>query len=107
MPVQIMVERFVPGGVPDGYGGFEPGWSPPEVVDVFGWAPAGSTEPKTVGENRVIVSIEVFAPFPLQAKDKVTISGKLYDVIGEPEDWNHGPYGHQPGYVINLKRIDG
>lgn len=94
-------------GAPDGYGGFEDSWLAPEERVAFGWAPAGSSEPKTVGANRQTVDVELFAPWTLAAKDRVTINGEVFEVAGHPEDWNHGPFGFEPGHVVNLVQVRG
>ena len=95
------------GGEADAHGNTVDAYAEPVPRYVYGWAPTSSTEPKTVGPNRVVVDLEVFSPFTLQPKDRVVVHGRTYEVEGECEDWNHGPFGHRPGFVVNLRRVDG
>lgn len=99
--MSVTVRRWSAGAA-DGYGGVLDTWGAAESFPVDGWAPAGSSEPKTVGLNRVVVDRELFAPAPLHHKDRVTIGGEVFDVEGEAEDWTQGPFGFTPGFVINL-----
>lgn len=33
------------------------------------------------------------------------VSGHLYQINGDPEDFNHGPFGFMPGYRVTLCRV--
>lgn len=96
-------------GATDAHGNPVESWGAPEDVAVYGWAAPNSTEPKLAGHDRVVVDVEVYAPTSFAGpRDKVTLpAGKTYRVEGEPEDYNHGPFGWQPGYVVNLSRVEG
>ncbi|EME14805.1 hypothetical protein [Rhodococcus triatomae] len=76
---------------------------------VYGWAPVRSDEPRLAGRDAVTVEVELFAPatFPAQPHDRVLLGGRLFEVIGHAEDYNHGPFGFQPGLVVNLRRVEG
>lgn len=91
-------------GPRDAHGGTSDIWADPVPRMVFGWAPVRSDEPKTVGLNRVVVDVELFSPWPAAPKDRITIDSRVFEVEGESEDWNHGPFGFAPGFVINLRR---
>ena len=61
------------------------------------------------GHDRVVVDVEMGAPVGTVAlpRDKFVLDGKTYRVEGEPEDYNHSPFGGQPGIVVNLRRVEG
>ncbi len=90
-------------------------WTPPKDSpgvprEVYGWAAPSSTEPKLAGHNRVTVEVELLVPpdFVCGPHDVIDLpnSGQ-FEVIGYPEDYTHGPFGFQPGYVVNLRRSEG
>lgn len=95
-------------GVEDSHGNPIGSWDTPVEVAVYGWASPTSTEPKLAGHDRVIVDVEMFAPstWPGHARDRVTVAGATFEVIGEPEDYNHGPFGWEPGVVVNLQLVE-
>ncbi|MBP2211088.1 hypothetical protein JOJ87_001432 [Rhodococcus ruber] len=84
-------------------------WSAPVDHPVYGWSMPSSTEPKVAGHNRVLVSLELLVPptFPAKAHDRVVVDGEEFEVLGRPEDFNHGPFGFAPGLVVNLGRTEG
>jgi hypothetical protein len=99
----------------DGYNREIPVYTPtrdaPGVSNpVYGWANPVNSEPKVAGHDRVVVEMELYAPpaFHPGPQDLIDIPGSgQFEVIGYPEDYNHGPFGFQPGYVINLRRVEG
>ncbi|MGJ6980029.1 hypothetical protein ACSDQ9_05790 [Aestuariimicrobium soli] len=94
-------------GVTGAHGNATTTYAPAVERMVYGIAPTSSTEPKTVGKDRVVVQLEVFSPWAAAPADRLVIGTRIYDVVGESEDLNRGPFGYQPGYVINLVRADG
>ena len=94
-------------GPADGHGNVSDMWAEPTDRPVYGWSQRSSSEPKQVGANRLVVDLEMFSPWGAATKDRVTILGRRFEVVGESEDWNHGPFGWHPGFVVNLVRIDG
>lgn len=101
-------------GADDGYGGttdtYTPAVGEPGVSQkVYGWSAPSSTEPKVAGHDRVVVDVELLAPpdFTVSAHDLVDLPDGVYEVVGQPEDYNHGPFGFTPGLVVNLRRVEG
>lgn len=97
-------------GSKDSHGNPAKSWADGVTQAVMGWAPAtGDVEPVEVGRTAVIRDLDVFAPvgFIVGPHDRVTVDGDLYDVVGHPEDFNHGPFGFAPGYRVGLKRVEG
>lgn len=96
------------GTVEDARGNEIPAFAAPVARKVYGWAsPATrqSAEPKVAGVESVIVILELFAPtFPVGDRDRMVVDGNAYEVVGDAEDYNHGPFGFAPGMVVNLTR---
>lgn len=78
-------------------------------VAVYGWANPAGTEPKLAGHDRVEVEVELYAPpgFNPGPHDLIDLPSGQFEVVGYPEDYMHGPFGFQPGYVVNLRRVEG
>lgn len=81
--------------------------SPGTAVQVIGWAPTQTVEPNEV---RVEADLDLFVPAGVSGGpgDVVDLpldkSIGVFEVVGWPEDWTHGPDGFQPGKVVKLKR---
>ena len=75
-------------------------------VPVYGWAVPQSSEPKLAGHTQRVVAVEMLAPVgAFTANDAVKLPGRndVLEVIGEPENYEHGPFGWSPGIeVVNL-----
>jgi hypothetical protein len=57
------------------------------------------------GVESVVVTLELFAPArPVGDRDRFVVNGATYEVVGDPEDYDHGPFGFAPGMVVNLTR---
>lgn len=94
-------------GGDDPHGNEEESWAQPVDRKVYGWGAPQSSEPKRAGAEAVVVNLELYAPvFPVGDMDRIVVDGLAYDVIGEAEDFNHGPFGFAPGMVVNLKRAE-
>lgn len=80
-----------------------------EQVAVAGWSVPTSDEPKLAGHDRRTVSIELLAPVgAFKYNDSVLLPEREdpLEVIGEPENYSHGPFGWDPGLeVVNLGGI--
>lgn len=77
--------------------------------NVYGWAPAGSQE-MTGWSSQVTADLAVYGPVPpvsITSQAQLEVDGLLYDVEGVVEDFNHGPFGWEPGVRVNLKRVSG
>jgi hypothetical protein len=101
-------------GVEDSYN-TEAGYTPARDVDgtqyeVYGWSTPATQEPKLAGHDRVEVDVELLVPpdFPVGPHDLVDLPDVgQFEVIGYPEDFTKGPFGFQPGAVVNLRRVEG
>lgn len=110
-PWTVQVEAWQSGAT-DTHGNPVDDWAAPVDVDVYGWSVPMSEEPRPL-EQRVVVDVKLYAPHGTQvgSKDRVTIPAGphagVYTVEGGVEDYNHGPFGFQPGVVVNLQRVEG
>lgn len=77
-----------------------------DTVRVAGWAVPRSDEPKLAGHDRRTVQVELFAPVgTFRPEDAVELPERddVLEVIGEPENFEHNPFGWAPGLeVVNL-----
>lgn len=79
-----------------------------EPALVYFWNQVSSSEPKLVGTDRVVVDLEVGAPFGLSDQDEFRLpDGREFSVVGSSEDMNHGPFDFRPGFVINGRHVRG
>lgn len=77
-----------------------------DTVKVAGWAVPRTAEPKLAGHARRTVEVELFAPVGMfRPQDAVVLPERddVLEVIGEPENYEHNPFGWAPGLeVVNL-----
>lgn len=89
------------------------GFGPPENVQVFGWSVPQSEEPGVSGQDRVVVDVQMLGSVSMTVSHRdrfVLPSGPhagTFEVSGEVQDYNHGPFGWAPGVVVNLRRVEG
>jgi hypothetical protein len=81
--------------------------------DVFGWYQLSTAEgvARRTGQaaalgHRIITYKALLTPDGDWAPDsQVILEGETYDVDGDVEDFNRGPFGYRPGYRVTLKRV--
>lgn len=96
-------------GIVDSHGNTIPGWSDPVPVDCFWWSPS-SVEPLAAptGSDQVSVDITLVVDSSLSVdhRDRFTVNGHDFEVVGLPKDYDHGPWGFSPNRrVIELKWV--
>ncbi|WEV84056.1 head-to-tail stopper [Mycobacterium phage Muddy] len=91
-----------------------PDWQEPVERDVYGWGPPQQETPKEVivGDDRIRVELELMVPPGWQSKhrDKFDLGygdDVVYYQVGPVEDYEHNPFGWNPGSVVNLVSIKG
>lgn len=74
---------------------------------VYGWAPTSETERNEAAmAGRTISELTLYTPdTDWSANDKIVVDGESYEAIGGPQNFNHGPFGYQPGCTLNLRRV--
>lgn len=79
-------------------------------VKVAGWAAPTSAEPKLAGHDRKTVTVELLAPVgAFHARDAVRLPDRAttLEVVGDPENYEHNPFGWSPGLeVVNLGGVE-
>ena len=99
-------------GVEDSHGNIgESTYEPPLDEDgeprrVIYIAPGGSSEPNEVRVEHDI-DLGVPADFTAHPNDVVDLPEGRFEVVGYPADYTRGPFGFQPGKVVELRRIQG
>lgn len=78
-------------------------WAEPVRRPVFGWHQLTAEELTAQGINRSMRRLAVLADWTPAIGDRITVLGETFEVDGEPEDWNHGPFAFAPGYRFYLK----
>lgn len=80
------------------------------IIHVVGWAKPTAAEPELAGHARRTVAIKMYAhPGGFIETDIVILTpgGERLEVVGEPENYEHGPFGWAPELeVINLAGIE-
>ena len=96
-------------GEPDAHNNVSEGYAAPVTAKVYGWEVPRTSEPLVTGHDRVTVDMQMFVPpgFEIDARDRVNIGTKTYEVIGEIESASHGPFGFDPGATVQLRRVEG
>jgi hypothetical protein len=76
---------------------------------VYGWSPPSADTETLGGREAVTRALDLLVPpgFPAGPRDRVSVDGVLYDVVGYPEDFDHGPFRWTPGLRVNLRRTEG
>lgn len=104
----VTILRAVPGGT-DAYGDPIPGTQTRIDVPGTAVAPRLSTEPSERGRQGVIVGLTIYPPADsgFLFSDQVEVKGELFDIEGEPGEWENPFTGDSPGAEIALKRAAG
>ncbi|WNG95286.1 hypothetical protein [Mycobacterium sp. ITM-2016-00318] len=99
-------------GPVNGYGSETAVYTPPKdspgtAAKVYGWSVASSFEPRP--DDLVVTDVDLFAPadFPAGAYDVIDLPDGQYEVIGQSQDYNHGPFRFTPGVLVHLRRVAG
>lgn len=84
-------------------------WFPEVPKPVYGWGAPQSDEPKLAGHDREVVEVELLVPpgFECSHRDLMVLDGVEFEVIGDPEMFDHSPFGWNPGGVVNLRKVNG
>ena len=104
----VTIVRQSPGGT-DSYG--DPIDSTESRIDIEGVAvaPRYSSEPTERGRQGVVVGLTIYPPANsgFLFSDQVEVRGELFDMEGDPGEWENPFTGDTPGAEIALKRAAG
>ena len=96
-------------GATDAHGRPTETWAEPVDHKVYGWYFVTTDEPQEATHEGQLVDVKVLVPlgFTCTPQDRIVVNSTSYDVIGEIEDYNHGPFGYRPGGVVKLRKVIG
>lgn len=106
LPFTCQHESYVD-GARDSHGNVVPDWADAVTVDCFWWLPE-STEPVSppTGGDQVAADLVLVVALSVTVdhRDRFTVHGHRFEVVGLPKDYDHGPFGYAPNrQVIELK----
>lgn len=85
-------------------------WSDPTSVSIggVGVEPRPSGEPLQDARNQVTSGFTLYMPegTTITARNRVTVRGGMYKVIGDPADWRSPLTGWRPGIVVQVERTE-
>ena len=104
-PWTVQREAWSSGGL-DAHGNQSDTYLAPVDVAVYGWA-APAPEERT--SERVVIDLRMYAPSGTAAnsRDRFILPDGTYEAQGPAQSYDYGPFGWQPGVVINLRRVEG
>ena len=107
-PFVVTVHAYAE-GAPDVYGQPQATWTARAPERVYGVAPAATDEPAEVGRHAITYDADVYAPAEvvIQPRDRVQVGPTMFEVVGRPEIFDHGPFGYQPGQRVRLRVVEG
>lgn len=95
----------------DGFGNPVDSWSAPVSVPVYGVAPGTPGEDYEPGANRSLIPWVVYGPTAslggVSSRDRIDWAGNTYEVDGDPEVFDYGPFGYEPGARVRIVRVEG
>jgi len=109
-PYTVQREPLTPGAT-DGHGNPVDAWGAPVDVPVHGWAPPSpDREPAQDNRDLVLRDLDMYAPAGTTGSpgDRWTLPDGVFEQVGHPEDYTHGPWANPvAGVRISLKRVEG
>lgn len=103
----VAVAPFLPGAeTPLG----EPvdAWGEPVEHAVYGWSPPSPDDVLRDTQTGVARALTLYTPEAITGpRDRVLVDGVEYKAVGYPQDYNHGPFGWQPGFAARLDSVEG
>ena len=80
-------------------------WADPVEHMVIAWAVPGSDLDDNKHRTAVVRDLDVYSLTNFtNPKDELTIGGRRFQVIGDAEDYTHGPFAFAGGWRINCRR---
>lgn len=97
-------------GAEDDHGNTIPDWVDSVPVQCFWWHGSASDEPlgAPTGSDQVTVNVTLVVESALVVdhRDRFTVDGHDFEVVGLPKDYDHGPFGFSPNRrVVELRWI--
>lgn len=100
---------FTGPGSDDAHGNSADSWGSDAAIHGCMFAPGSDQEPFEAGRNAVVSTPTLYAPAGTVAgpRDRITVRGKAYEVVGYPGDWRWPVDNRGAGVVIALRRVEG
>lgn len=78
-------------------------------MTIMAFDPGSTSEPREAGHQRVIVEPTLYlTPGTIfGARDRVTVTGRVYEVEGETRIWEHPDGAEHYGNVVTIRRVEG
>ena len=98
------------GAAEDRYGNPVAGYADPVERPVYAVAPKQTVEPDELGRRAVITGKTIYADWAPGPHDRVGYQGGLYEVQGEPGEWDNNPHTsvtRHHGFVWDIERSAG
>lgn len=110
-PYGETVTVLTAGSTSDPYSGAtQENWASPTSVSVGGVAvePRPSGEPLQDARNQVVSGFTLYFPAQttITARNRVTVRGATYKVVGDPAEWQSPFTGWEPGTVVQVERSE-
>ncbi|MFF1531488.1 head-tail adaptor protein [Cellulomonas sp. NPDC058312] len=109
LPFTAGLRAFI-GSAEDDLGNPTEGWGTAVETSAVWWTPSSvaTSEQKMAGHDRVVVDLVmvVDSATAVGPRDRVVIDGRDFEVIGYPEDFDHGPWWQPGRKPVNLRRIE-
>jgi hypothetical protein len=92
----------------DAHGNPAEDYADPVDVEAIWWSPS-SSEPALAGHDRVAIDLVVVvsSATPVGPHDSLVVEGREYEVVGYPEDYDHGPWWSPNRKPVNVRRVEG
>ncbi len=108
LPFNCQHEAYTPGDV-DNHGNITEGWADPADV-ACAWWPVSSEEPPAppTGSERVVAELALVVDVTLTVdhRDRFTVAGQRYEVVGLPKNYNYGLFGFSPNrQIVELRMV--
>lgn len=97
-------------GAEDAHGNTVPSWADGVATPCFWWHGTASGEPlgSPTGSDQVTVNVTLVldSAVVVDHRDRFTVDGHDFEVVGLPKDYDHGPFGFSPNRrVVELRWI--
>jgi len=104
----VLREAFT-AGTADPYGNPLESWGTPQSVGIYAFNPGTTAEPFLPGHDRVITLPTIYAPTGtvFGARDRVTVRGVKYEVVGVVLDYRNPYDSSMDGVQVNLEAVTG
>lgn len=110
-PWTVGVRVYSASGADDGYGNPTESWATAVTKACYAVYPGTPNEDYLPGEIASRIPMFVLGSSAslgtVHARDRIVWGGKEFEVDGEPESFDAGPFGFEPGVRVRMIRVEG